>query len=117
MYACTHLANSASVLLPVSNLTNLLAFTVSGLSFSRFAALMILPWVTVVAIEYVVLRRFFAADLSAGSGARPVGPEAPMVSSVTVAVVVATLAGFVIASVLGVPPAWAAAIGAAVLGA
>jgi len=117
VYACTHLANSASVLLPVSNLTNLLAFTVSGLSFSRFAALMILPWVTVVAIEYVVLRRFFAADLAVGSGARPVGPEAPVVSPVTVAVVVATLAGFVIASVLGVPPAWAAAMGAAVLGA
>ena len=27
VYACTHLANSASLLLPVSNLTNLLAFT------------------------------------------------------------------------------------------
>jgi di/tricarboxylate transporter len=26
VYACTHLANSASLLLPVSNLTNLLAF-------------------------------------------------------------------------------------------
>jgi arsenical pump membrane protein len=117
VYACTHLANSASVLLPVSNLTNLLAFTVSGLSFSRFAALMILPWVTVVAIEYVVLRRFFAADLAVASGSRPAGPEAPVVSPLTVAVVVATLAGFVIASVLGVPPAWAAAMGAAVLGA
>ena len=31
--ACGHLANSASLLLPVSNLTNLLAFSVSGLSF------------------------------------------------------------------------------------
>ena len=29
VYACTHLANSASLLLPVSNLTNLLAFTAS----------------------------------------------------------------------------------------
>jgi hypothetical protein len=43
-YACTHLANSASLLLPVSNLTNLLAFAASGLSFTRFAALMALPW-------------------------------------------------------------------------
>ena len=55
VYACTHLANSASLLLPVSNLTNLLAFTASGLSFARFTALMALPWVAVVAIEYVVL--------------------------------------------------------------
>ncbi len=38
LYACTHLSNTASLLLPVSNLTNLLAFGASGLSFTRFAA-------------------------------------------------------------------------------
>jgi arsenical pump membrane protein len=43
VYACTHLANSASLLLPVSNLTNLLAFRASGLSFFRFGSLMWLP--------------------------------------------------------------------------
>ena len=42
VYACTHLANSASLLLPVSNLTNLLAFRASGLSFARFGVLMAL---------------------------------------------------------------------------
>ncbi len=36
VYACTHLANSASLLLPVSNLTNLLAFAATGLSFAAF---------------------------------------------------------------------------------
>ena len=41
VYACTHLANSASLLLPVSNLTNLLAFAATGLSFVRFAGLMV----------------------------------------------------------------------------
>src|SRR6478609_9534647 len=40
VYACTHLANSASLLLPVSNLTNLLAFTASKLSFGRFSVVM-----------------------------------------------------------------------------
>ena len=54
VYACAHLANSASVLLPVSNLTNLLAFAVSGLTFGRFAALMALPWLAVIGVEYVV---------------------------------------------------------------
>ena len=116
VYACTHLANSASLLLPVSNLTNLLAFTASGLSFSRFTATMALPWAAVVAIEYVVLRRFFAGDLAVSAGAlRRPHPEAPVVSAVTVIAVVSTLAGFVLASVLGVPPAWAAAAGATVL--
>lgn len=128
VYACTHLANSASLLLPVSNLTNLLAFAASGLSFARFTGLMALPWLAVVAIEYLVFRRFFATDLAAGSG--PVGrgagvtgatdppgaaPATDSVSAATLAVVSATLAGFVLASVLGAPPAWAAAVGATVL--
>ena len=38
VYACAHLSNSASLLLPVSNLTNLLAFSASGLTFSQLRA-------------------------------------------------------------------------------
>src|SRR5246127_976549 len=63
MYACTHLGSSASLLLPGSNLTNLLAFSASGLSFGRFTALMALPWLTAIGVEYIVLSRFFRADL------------------------------------------------------
>jgi arsenical pump membrane protein len=74
LYACTHLSNSGSLLLPVSNLTNLLAFAASGLSFGRFAGLMALPWLGVIGTEYVVFRRFFAADLAAG--AREAAPHA-----------------------------------------
>ena len=37
VYACTHLANSSSLMLPISNLTNLLAFHATGLTFARFA--------------------------------------------------------------------------------
>ena len=71
VYACTHLANSASLLLPVSNLTNLLAFAASGLAFPRFAALMALPWLAAIATEYLVLTRFFARDLDAGTQGPP----------------------------------------------
>ncbi|MFJ9605963.1 SLC13 family permease [Kitasatospora sp. NPDC101176] len=114
LYACAHLSNTASLLLPVSNLTNLLAFTASGLSFSRFAALMALPWLVAIAVEYAVLRRFFAADLAAGAEAPPPGeePRMPLFALVTVG---CTLAGFVVASAVGVNPAWAALAGAAVL--
>ena len=63
VYACSHLANSASLLLPVSNLTNLLAFAACGVSFTRFAALMALPWLVAIAVEWVVLSRVFADDL------------------------------------------------------
>ena len=75
MYACTHLANSASLLLPVSNLTNLLAFSASGLSFGRFAGLMALPWLAAIGVEYVVLSLYFRSDLSAGGQQAP-EPEA-----------------------------------------
>jgi arsenical pump membrane protein len=68
VYACTHLANSASLLLPVSNLTSLLAFAASGLAFGRFAALMALPWLAVIGTEYAVFGRFFASDLGAATG-------------------------------------------------
>ncbi len=63
-YACAHLANSASLLLPIANLTNLLAFRATGLSFARFALLMALPWAVAIAVEWAVLTRFFAADLA-----------------------------------------------------
>lgn len=114
VYACTHLSNTASLLLPVSNLTNLLAFTASGLSFTRFAALMVLPWLVAIGAEYVVFRRFFAGDLAAAVPEPTTGepPELPLFALVTVG---CTLAGFVVASALGVDPAWSAAAGALVL--
>jgi arsenical pump membrane protein len=115
VYACTHLANSASLLLPVSNLTNLLAFSVAGLTLVRFGGLMALPWLAAIAVEYVVFRWFFAADLAAGGQATdgPV-PRIPRFALVTVA---ATLAGFVVTSLAGVNPAWAAFGGACLLAA
>lgn len=116
VYATAHLANSASLLLPVSNLTNLLAFTASGLSFTRFAALMAPAWLIVIAIEYPVFRRFFRADLAAA--ARPPQPgERPTVPVFTLVVLALTLAGFAVTSFTGVNPAWAALAGALVLGA
>ncbi|MCP2342192.1 SLC13 family permease [Actinomadura rupiterrae] len=115
VFACTHLSNTASLLLPVSNLTNLLAFAASGLSFIRFAALMALPWLAAIAAEFVVFRRFFATDLAAGAEAdrtaRP-APEVPVFALVTLA---GTLAGFAVASAAGINPAWAALTGAVVL--
>ncbi|MGW1067710.1 arsenic transporter [Streptomyces aureus] len=114
VYACTHLSNTASLLLPVSNLTNLLAFSASGLSFTRFAALMVLPWLVAIGAEYLVFRRFFAVDLAAGASLKHTGeaPELPLFALVTVG---CTLAGFVLASAVGIDPAWSAAAGALVL--
>jgi arsenical pump membrane protein len=115
LYACTHLANSASLLLPVSNLTNLLAFAASGLTFARFAGLMAVPWLAVVSVEYLLLRWFFAADLATPAHRQTVPPvKAPRFALVVLA---ATLVGFGIAQPAGVHPAWVAAGGSLVLAA
>ncbi|HKC27266.1 MAG TPA: ArsB/NhaD family transporter [Jatrophihabitans sp.] len=114
VYACTHLANTASLLLPVSNLTNLLALAASGLTFTHFAALMALPWVVAIAAEFAVFRVFFRRDLATPL-VPPRDPEPVRVPIFTVIVVALTLAGFVGTSLLGVAPAWAALGGALVL--
>ena len=78
---------------------------------------MALPWRGVIGTEYVVFRRFFAADLAAGGRPAATDGGAPEVPVFTLAVVAATLAGFVLASAAGVNPAWAALTGVVVLGA
>lgn len=112
-YACTRLANSGSLLLPVSNLTNLLAFGASGLSFGRFAALMLLPWVLVCAAEWLGLRLFFRRDLPAERVADGTEDVAPPKYALTVLGL--TVAGFVLTSSLHVAPAWAALGGCVLL--
>jgi arsenical pump membrane protein len=119
VYACTHLANSASLLLPVSNLTNLLAFSVAGLTLVHFGALMALPWLVAIAVEYAAFRWFFAGDLVTAGPAAARAAEAPLprIPRFALVTVLATLAGFAVTSVAGLNPAWAAAAGAVVLAA
>ncbi|MEU8240307.1 SLC13 family permease [Actinoplanes missouriensis] len=112
-YACNHLANSASLLLPVSNLTNLLAFAASGLTFASFAALMAAPWIAVIAVEYLIFQFFFARDLAEPAAKEPARPgPAPRYA---LAVLAVTLVGFAALQPLGVSPAWVAFGGAALL--
>jgi arsenical pump membrane protein len=113
LYATAHLANSASLLLPVSNLTNLLAFAVVPVSFSRFAALMALPWLVAIAVETGGLRAVFRADFSAPLRALT-GLSEPL-PVVATAVVVVTVAGFAVASFFGLAPVWVATAGALAL--
>jgi arsenical pump membrane protein len=113
-YACLELANAGSLLLPVSNLTNLLAFTASGLSFAAFARSMALPWVIACVLEFGALWLWFRNDLR--------GPTAPdrdpaQLPRYAMAVLVVTVAGFVIASGVGIPAAWAALGGVVLLAA
>ena len=114
VYACTHLANSASLLLPVSNLTNLLAFQATGLSFARFAELMALPWLVSLVIEWAVLSRSFAGDLRRPAPAKR-AEQRPELPAFALGVVALTLAGFALSSLVGIAPVWVAAAGALAL--
>lgn len=113
-YATAHLANGASLLLPVSNLTNLLAFHTAHLSFTKFTLVMAAPWLGAVATLYLVFRWFFAEDLRVQPDPEELG--APSRPPVFVLVVVGlTLAGFAVGQSVGVDPAWVALCGASVL--
>jgi arsenical pump membrane protein len=113
-YATAHLANAASLLLPVSNLTNLLAFHVADLSFTKFTLVMALPWLAAVVTVYVVFRLFFGRDLMVEPDPQEIGPP-PGMPVFALVVVALTLAGFVIAEAAEVAPAWAALAGASVM--
>ena len=115
VHACARLANTASLLLPVSNLTNLLALpALPSVSFLGFATLMAPVWVAVIAVEYVGHRLYFAKDLARrpSTGRETVKVALPVVPLVVVALM---LAGFTALSPLGVEPAWVAGVAAVVL--
>nr|WP_225957340.1 SLC13 family permease [Amycolatopsis lexingtonensis] len=114
VYACAHLANSASTLLPVSNLTNLLAFAASGLTFAGFTALMALPWLVTIGIELLVFLRFFATDLRPRETAEPKQHlETPTFALVILGL---TLVGFGVGQLGHVEPVWIAALASLILG-
>jgi len=112
-YATAHLANAASLLLPVSNLTNLLAFHAANVSFIKFTAVMTLPLLAAIGNVYLVFRVFFRRDLCVQP--EPQDETAPPTPVFALVVVALTLVGFVVAEAAGVAPAWAALAGAAVL--
>jgi arsenical pump membrane protein len=111
-YACVQLANAGSLLLPVSNLTNLLAFTAAGISFGKFAELMALPWLAIVILQWVSLRVFFRTELRTSAANEVTVPPAPVFGLIVLSL---TLATVVVCSALDVAPVWAAAGGALAL--
>ena len=130
VYATAHLSNSASLLFPVSNLTNLLAFGASGVTFVGFAALMAGPWVVCLAVEYAAFRLFFRRQLAepAGDADSPTThPETPGTRPETadpdppaprtaLALLGAILLGFAAGPVVGIEPFVVAVVGAVVMG-
>jgi arsenical pump membrane protein len=120
LFICALIANVGSLLLPISNLTNLLAYGLLGLSFGSFARLMVLPQlaalVATVGLLYVLFqrqipRRFDPTDLPE----RPEGAE-PRFLRLAASILVTVLATLLIAGILSWPIAAPALIGGVVMG-
>jgi arsenical pump membrane protein len=112
-YTCLRMANSASLLLPVSNLTNLLALPALGLTFAGFALRMAPVLAVVLVVEYVGLRLLFRSDLTEVPRPDP-GALLP-VPGFPVTVVGVMLVGFAVVSPFGGQPWWVSAAAALVL--
>lgn len=115
VYATGHVANSGSLFLPTGNLTNLLALSATRLTLVHFAALMVLPGLLVLAVEYVVLRGYFRSDLAARP--KPVTDQGVPTPWFAVGTLGATLIGFAGTSLVGIQAYWPALAGALVLAA
>lgn len=117
---CALVSNCASLLLPVSNLTNLLFVSAFAVPFGPFVARMLLPQFAVLAVTYAVLRRLFRAQLS---GSFPVdqlpSPSSaiadPRLFRASFVVLAAVSAGYFVGPPLGVPVYLVAFAGAAAL--
>jgi arsenical pump membrane protein len=114
-YACLRMANSGSLLLPVSNLTNLLALPHLDLTFVGFAVRMAPVLLVVLVVEYAGLRLLFrdtwrVEPATQDDRSRPV-PAFP------VAVVVLMLVGFAVVSPFGGDPWWVSLVAALALAA
>jgi arsenical pump membrane protein len=113
-FACLRMANSASLLFPVSNLTNLLALQYLDLDFVGFASRMAPVLLVVLVVEYVGLRLLFRRELTVQSpeDGDVTGPPVPVVPVVVVALM---LVGFAVLSRWDVAPAWVSSAAALVL--
>jgi arsenical pump membrane protein len=109
------LANAGSGLLPVSNLTNLLVFSATGLTFGGFALRMFLPTLTASAVVVAVVCRRPRGALTMEPDPSPPQPPLDGFARFVIAALVVLFVAFFVVSQLGGEPAWAAAVGAGVL--
>lgn len=117
--ACAFVANTASLLLPISNLTNLLFAESFHLGFARFAARMALPQAAALLATYALCRLRFRAELPERFDPARLGKPAAAVKHrgyfrASAGVLGVVLAGCFLAPLVGIEP-WTVTLGGAVL--
>ena len=105
VFACVYAANTASLFLPISNLTNLLAYGAFSPGFGRYALLMLLPGALAVAANLLVFARLFGRDLKGSYDPEEhrFSPENRAFFRLATGGIAAVLAAFFFAPLVGVP--------------
>jgi arsenical pump membrane protein len=106
---CAFVANVGSLLLPISNLTNLLFADAFHQTFAAFAARMIVPQIVALGTTYGILRWRFRRDLPSAFSSESLPEAASVVPNrayffVCMAVLAAVLAGYLLAPLVGLEP-------------
>jgi arsenical pump membrane protein len=118
MFACVYTANTASLFLPVSNLTNLLAYDAFDLEFTRFALIMFIPATLAILANALVLAVLFRKELR-GSYEQKLPafvPEDRTFFRMATGGVAGVLVAFFLAPIFGIPIGLVAlAVGAVVV--
>jgi arsenical pump membrane protein len=117
---CAFVANVGSLLLPISNLTNLLFADQFKWTFATFAVEMLIPQSVALALTYALLRRYFAQQIPTHFAARALAEPASVVPNrayfVACAIVLGVvLIGYFVAPLLGLPVYLVAFAGCVVL--
>jgi arsenical pump membrane protein len=106
---CAFVANVGSLVLPISNLTNILFADAFHMTFGAFAARMIAPQFTALITTYALLRWHFRRELPNRFDGESLPDPASMVPNrayflVCVTVLVVVLVGYFLAPFVGVEP-------------
>ncbi len=108
---CAFVANIGSLLLPISNLTNLLFAETFHLTFAGFALRMALPQVAALGVTYLLLRVAFREELAAPCDLAKLTPaEIPdrRYFALCIAVLGSVLAGYFVLPLVGLEAYWIA---------
>jgi arsenical pump membrane protein len=117
---CAFVANVASLVLPISNLTNILFADAFHLTFAAFAVRMVAPQLVALTATYALLRWHFRRGLPDSFDGRSLPEPASVVPNrayfhVCVTVLVVVLIGYFLAPLVGHEPYVVAYAGSAVL--
>jgi arsenical pump membrane protein len=117
MFACAYTANTASLFLPTSNLTNLLAYNAFDLGFFRFGLIMFIPATLATLTNALIFTTVFRRDLRGcyDNKLPSFVPENLGFFRLAAVTIVAVLVAFFLAPSFGLPLGLVALAGATLL--